>query len=104
MCAVEDGDGCGRVKAFGEKRGREAGGAAADYRDITDTRERRGQASSVRAYDEAFAVLEIVPHAWQRTIALSVSVLPMTSVRWLPHFGHTGGASGRLSVSSPSLE
>jgi len=48
MCAVEDGDGCGRVKALGEKGGREAGGAAADYRDITDVRERRGQASSVR--------------------------------------------------------
>ncbi len=36
------------MKALGEKGGREAGGAAADYRDITDTRERGGQAPSVR--------------------------------------------------------
>lgn len=35
---------------------------------------------------------------------LLASVLPMTSVRWLPHFGQTGGASGRFSAPTPSLK
>ena len=92
------------MEASSEKRGREPGGAAADNRDITFRREDRRQVPRYVAYAVAFAVLEIVPQALQRTMALSVSVLPMISVRWLPHFGQTGGASGRLSVSSPSLK
>src|SRR5215471_4349918 len=37
------------MEVFGESCGREAGGTAADNRDIRQTRQRRRQASSVRA-------------------------------------------------------
>src|ERR1051325_2250647 len=44
--------------------------------------------------------LEMAPHALQRTVRLDgSSTLPMTSVRWLPHFGQTGGAVGRYNIS-----
>jgi hypothetical protein len=39
--------------------------------------------------------VEIAPHALHRTVRFAVSSeLPMICVRWLPHFGHTGGAVG----------
>src|SRR5262249_34857762 len=46
--AVQQDDGCRWMKASGKNCGREAGGAAADYRDITSER-REPQAPSVRA-------------------------------------------------------
>jgi hypothetical protein len=56
------------------------------------------------AYVVVLGACEIAPHALQRTMRLSPPfVLPMTSVRWLPHFGQTGGASGRFIASSASL-
>ena len=44
---------------------------------------------------------EIAPHVLQRTVRFSGSPSdwPITSVRWLPHLGQTGGASGRLIAS-----
>src|SRR5436190_15197743 len=45
--------------------------------------------------------VEIAPHALQRTVRLvESSRLPMISVRWLPHFGQTGGVVGRCKTSS----
>jgi hypothetical protein len=39
--------------------------------------------------------VEIAPHALHRTVRfVGSSDFPMTSVRWLPHFGQTGGAAG----------
>ena len=39
--------------------------------------------------------VEIAPHALHRTVRfVGSSDLPMISVRWLPHFGQTGGAAG----------
>ena len=39
--------------------------------------------------------VEIAPHALHRTVRfVGSSDLPMIWVRWLPHFGHTGGAVG----------
>jgi hypothetical protein len=44
---------------------------------------------------------EIAPHALHRTVFFVVSfALPITSVRWLPHFGQTGGVIGRLMTST----
>ena len=41
------------------------------------------------------STVEIAPHALHRTVRfVGSSDLPMISVRWLPHFGHTGGAVG----------
>src|SRR4029077_11783891 len=39
--------------------------------------------------------LEITPHVLQRTVRfVGSSAWPMISVRWLPHFGQTGGGGG----------
>jgi hypothetical protein len=45
--------------------------------------------------------VEMAPHALQRTVRLAVEslALPMICVRWLPHFGQTGGTFGRLMAS-----
>jgi hypothetical protein len=49
----------------------------------------------------SLTTVEIAPHALHRNVFfVGSSELPMTSVRWLPHFGHTGGVLGRCETSS----
>src|SRR3954468_19189766 len=45
--------------------------------------------------------VEIEPQVLQRRVRfVGSSELPMTCVRWLPHFGQTGGVVGRCIASS----
>jgi len=44
--------------------------------------------------------VEIAPQALHRTVrSVGSSALPMISVRWLPHFGQTGGVVGKGRTS-----
>src|SRR5439155_14151483 len=52
-------------------------------------------ASAMNVRASLTGTVEIAPHALHRTVRfVGSSALPMISVRWLPHFGQTGGAAG----------
>ena len=52
-------------------------------------------ASGINVVASLTGTVEIAPHALHRTVRfVGSSDLPITCVRWLPHFGHTGGAVG----------
>src|SRR6185436_15547948 len=58
-------------------------------------------APSTNDWASLTGTVEIAPHALQRTVRwVESSSFPMISVRWLPHFGQTGGVVGRGMTSS----